>query len=161
MELSRKLWYRAIIIKDDQCLLSADRVYCCWFAKVLRFFRIKNNSSHKRQRHANENDYCEGRTNKPYQALCFVQWYEVLNEEVLSIDNIDKSLSCTGPMWEIRLKKPHALSASEAFGHISLERTRSAVRVVPKETIFIRIDKKNCRKVYAMKLASSGFGWKA
>lgn len=65
----------------------------CWFAKVLRFFRIKNNSRHKIQGRASENNYCERRANKPYRELCILQCYAILKEQVISVDSIDRSLN--------------------------------------------------------------------
>lgn len=100
---------------------------------VLSFFRVKKTDPHKQRRYACGINFRERETRTLDRKFCFVHWYEILDEDGLAIDNIDKVLSCIRLRWKQIPEEPHALSTAKDFGHVPLESIRCAARFVPKD----------------------------
>ena len=129
-----------------------------WFAKILSFLRIHTHLDagsceiHKR-RHCPE---CKQRFQ---QELCFVQFYDVLSEEKLPIDCIDKNLGCLRLHWQRHEGTVGSTLSSKQYGLISIDSIRGLVNIVPADVEMGLLHKTNLRRMNFEKLRSGENGW--
>lgn len=99
---------------------------------------------------------CEGEPSDLYHVLCFVQWYETLNRNLLPIDKIDRAPSCIRLKWDQNPGEPHVLKAGKELALVPKESISSALRFVTSDTFLDIIEDRNCQNIHARKPVSSG-----
>ena len=165
--VARRCFYASKVPRLDNVMIEAscDEDVCIedgymriWFAKVLSFLRIHTNldggpcENHNRR-------HCPECKEGSEQELCFVQFYDVLSEEKLPIDGIDKNLGCLRLHWQRHEGTMGSTCSSKQYGLMPIDSIRGLVNIVPADVEMGLLHKSKLRTMCYDKLRSDEKGW--
>lgn len=79
--------------------------------KVIHFLRVRNATGETSRCSDQERRACAVCTFDPTSKLCFLQWYEVLDNSALRVDDIESALTCIRLRWHRSDKVPGILDS--------------------------------------------------
>lgn len=108
--------YDSVMIESNEQGGYDEYMMQVWFGRALAFIHTRGNDEDGyvcRHRQCNGCQICNiQRSNE----LCFIQYYQVLEDNHLKIDAIDRALECVQLRWDRTEGKPGELAAAKQFG---------------------------------------------
>lgn len=99
--------------------------------------KIKLTAAHKRKSRKDETKRfrsaeVEDETDLYDNKLCFVQWYEIPDRQMLVDDRIDKALGSARLRWQRKPEKSNVLPSGCEFGFVAISSVKGLVHIVLK-----------------------------
>lgn len=120
----------------------------CWFGKIIRFAKTTkpkasgNYCCHDVQK-------CTRCDHSSRDDLCFVHWYEIINDSLVEIHTSGKELDCARLRWQRNPGENIQFESSGDFELVPVEGLPGLVQVVPKDLNAAKIDMNSYKQVSA------------
>lgn len=103
-----------------------------WLGKALAFPKVALNAPENKLRPTNKKKCCVNCAYDPRKEICFIQWYEIINNHTIKVDEIDKTVSCLKLCWHPNVGSKSSLSLSKEYMLVLVENIQEVVHIVEK-----------------------------
>lgn len=130
-----------------------------WFAKVLLVVKIRHTRKSNEQCRTHKRQCCIECELHWDEGMAFVQWFEVINERMLPIDEIDCTLKCVRLIWQQTSGQASQLTSAPEFSLILLEFVRGYANLVGRDFANDILNDSSPQKPETMNLCEEIDGW--
>lgn len=91
--------------------------------------------------------------------FCWVKWYEIIDESILSVEIIDAVLNCSQLQWQRIPVEADLASCYKEYGLFSLESDCAVVQVIPIDSFFHTSGECSTRQAEARNISEGIDNW--